>query len=77
MKVARRYGKKAVIANAQKLPKWQSGERAPVFLFAICKTSLFLKFQVMIFIQNEIPAHDFDGQPLLSAPDRPVTSPGF
>uniref|UniRef100_A0A914LQ50 UDP-N-acetylglucosamine diphosphorylase n=1 Tax=Meloidogyne incognita TaxID=6306 RepID=A0A914LQ50_MELIC len=75
VKVARRYGKKAVIANAQKLPKWQSGERAPVFLFAICKTSLFLKFQVMIFIQNEIPAHDFDGQPLLSAPDRPVTSP--
>lgn len=31
----------------------------------------------MVFIQNEIPAHDFDGQPLLSAPDRPVTSPGF
>nr|CAD2147348.1 unnamed protein product [Meloidogyne enterolobii] len=38
------------------------------------KTNLDWK-NVMVFIQNEIPAHDFDGQPLLSAPDRPVTSP--
>uniref|UniRef100_A0A914NIU0 UDP-N-acetylglucosamine diphosphorylase n=1 Tax=Meloidogyne incognita TaxID=6306 RepID=A0A914NIU0_MELIC len=38
------------------------------------KTNLDWK-NVIVFIQNEIPAHNFDGQPLLSAPDRPVTSP--
>uniref|UniRef100_A0A1I8B5X9 UDP-N-acetylglucosamine diphosphorylase n=1 Tax=Meloidogyne hapla TaxID=6305 RepID=A0A1I8B5X9_MELHA len=34
-----------------------------------------MDFKVIVFVQNEIPAHDFAGQPLLSSPDQPVTSP--
>uniref|UniRef100_A0A1I8AXI4 UDP-N-acetylglucosamine diphosphorylase n=1 Tax=Meloidogyne hapla TaxID=6305 RepID=A0A1I8AXI4_MELHA len=38
------------------------------------KTNLDWK-QVIVFVQNEIPAHDVDGKPLLSSPNQLVTSP--